>query len=150
MQYTRRMFIKGGLALIALASLPVTLLAAAWPKTTFDATTASDAMNALLGTDVTTASDQIDLKVPVIAENGAVVPVTIKTSLQNVQSISIVVKNNPRPMVATFELPTGTLPKIASRIKMGETSDVMAVVKTSNGIYSTAKEVKVTIGGCGG
>lgn len=150
MHYTRRIFVKGGLALLALASLPGTLLAAVWPQKTFDATTASEAMNALLGTDVTTLSDQIELKVPEIAENGAVVPVTITTSLQNVESISIVVKNNPRPMAATFEIPTGTLPKIASRIKMGETSDVMAVVKTSDGIYSTAKEVKVTIGGCGG
>ena len=150
MHKTRRIFVKGGLALFALAALPATLLAAVWPQKIFDATTASEAMNALLGTDVTTPSDQIDLKVPEIAENGAVVPVTINTSLQNVESISIVVKNNPRPMAATFEIPAGTLPKIASRIKMGETSDVMAVVKTSNGIYSTAKEVKVTIGGCGG
>ena len=126
------------------------LLAAAWPQKTFSVTSASDALKALLGTDVTTQSDQIDLKVPQIAENGAVVPVSIETSLENVESISIVVKNNPRPMVATFEIPPGTLPKISSRIKMGETSDVMAVVKTSNGIYSTAREVKVTIGGCGG
>ena len=107
MQYTKRMFVKGGLALIALASLPVTLLAAAWPKTTFDATTSGDAMNALLGTDVTTPSDQIDMKVPEIAENGAVVPVTIKTSLQNVQSISIVVKNNPRPIAISQIANTG-------------------------------------------
>jgi sulfur-oxidizing protein SoxY len=104
----------------------------------------------LLGTDALTPSDQIELKVPEIAENGAVVPVTIKTSLQNVESISIVVQKNPRPMAANFEIPPGTLPTVASRIKMGETSEVMAVVKTSNGIYSTAKEVKVTIGGCGG
>lgn len=150
MQHTRRIFVKGGLALLALAVMPGNLLAAMWPQKVFDATTASDAMNALLGTDATTASDQIDLKVPEIAENGAVVPVTIKTSLQNVESISIVVKNNPRPMAATFEIPAGTLPTISSRIKMGETSDVMAVVKTGNGLFSTAKEVKVTIGGCGG
>jgi sulfur-oxidizing protein SoxY len=150
MQYTRRLFMQGGLALLALAALPRTLLAAVWPQQAFSAVTAKDALNALLGTDVTSSTDQIDLKVPEIAENGAVVPVSIKTSLENVESISIVVKNNPRPMAATFEIPPGTLPKIASRIKMGETSDVIAIVKTSNGIYSTSKEVKVTIGGCGG
>jgi sulfur-oxidizing protein SoxY len=150
MQETRRIFVKGGLALLALVSLPKTLLAAAWPQKVFQFTTADSAINALLGTDAITPSDQIELKVPEIAENGAVVPVTIKTSLQNVESISIVVQKNPRPMAANFEIPPGTLPTVASRIKMGETSEVMAVVKTSNGIYSTAKEVKVTIGGCGG
>jgi sulfur-oxidizing protein SoxY len=88
--------------------------------------------------------------VPEIAENGAVVPVTISTSLENVESISIVVDKNPRPMAATFEILPDTLPDISSRIKMGQTSDVRAVVKTDQGIYSTAKQVKVTIGGCGG
>jgi sulfur-oxidizing protein SoxY len=150
MQYTKRLFMQGGLALLALAALPRTLLAAVWPQQAFSAVTAKDALNTLLGTDVTSPTERIDLKVPEIAENGAVVPVSIKTSLENVESISIVVKNNPRPMAATFEIPPGTLPKIASRIKMGETSDVIAVVKTSTGIYSTSKEVKVTIGGCGG
>ena len=150
MQYTRRILMKGGVALLALAAVPGFLLAAVWPQKTFSSKTASEALKALYGTDVTTPSDRIDMKVPEIAENGAVVPVTIKTSLENVESISIVVKNNPRPMAATFEIPPGTLPKIASRIKMGETSDVMAVIKTSNGIYSTVSEVKVTIGGCGG
>ena len=150
MQYTKRLFLKGGMALLAVASLPRVLLAAVWPQETFNSKTTGNALKALLGTDATTPSDQIELKVPEIAENGAVVPVTIMTSLENVESISIVVEKNPRPMAATFEIPQGTLPKIASRIKMGETSDVMAVIKTSNGIYSTAKEVKVTIGGCGG
>ena len=150
MQYTRRLFIQGGAALLALASLPRALLAAAWPQKVFNSTAANDAMTAFLGTDATTESDQITLKVPEIAENGAVVPVSIKTTLKDVESISIVVQKNPRPMAATFEILPGTLPDISSRIKMGQTSDVMAVVKTTNGIYSTSKQVKVTIGGCGG
>lgn len=150
MQYTKRLFLKGGMALLAVASLPRMLLAAVWPQEAFSSGTASGALKALLGSSSTTPSDQIELKVPEIAENGAVVPVSIMTSLENVESISIVVEKNPRPMAATFEIPQGTLPKIASRIKMGETSDVMAVIKTGNGIYSTSKEVKVTIGGCGG
>jgi len=150
MKITRRMAIKSSVALLALASLPRLLMAAAWPQKAFSSSAVSEALTTLLGTEITTPSDKIDLKVPEIAENGAVVPVTIKTSLENVESISIVVKNNPRPMAATFEIPPGTLPKIATRIKMGETSDVMAVIKTSNGIYSASSEVKVTIGGCGG
>jgi len=150
MKIARRMIIKSSLALLALASLPRLLMAAAWPQKSFSSSAAGEALTALLGTDVTTPSDKIELKVPEIAENGAVVPVTIRTSLENVESISVVVKNNPRPMAATFEIPPGTLPRIATRIKMGETSDVMAVIKTGNGIYSASSEVKVTIGGCGG
>ena len=150
MQITKRDMIRGGLALLALASVPIKLLAAAWPQKTFSSTAASEAMVALLGTDVTTPTDKIDLKLPQIAENGAVVPIVIETTLQDVELIGIVVRNNPRPMAATFEIPPGTLPKLATRIKMGKTSEVMAVVKTGNGIYSASKEVKVTIGGCGG
>ena len=150
MQLSRRLVLRGSLAFAALAALPRTLLAAAWPEKAFSETAAADAMKDLFGTDQTTASDQITMKVPQIAENGAVVPVTITTTLEDVESISIVVAKNPRPLAATFELQPGTLPEVASRIKMGQTSDVMAVVKTKSGLFSTTKEVKVTIGGCGG
>lgn len=150
MQLSRRLVLRGSLAFAALAALPRTLLAAAWPEKAFSETAAADAMKDLFGTDQTTASDQVTMKVPQIAENGAVVPVTITTTLEDVESISIVVEKNPRPLAATFELQPGTLPEVASRIKMGQTSDVMAVVKTKSGLFSTTKEVKVTIGGCGG
>jgi sulfur-oxidizing protein SoxY len=150
MQQTRRFFLNGSLALMALISLPRGLWAAVWPQKSFAATKVDQALKALLGSETTTPSDKIKLKVPEIAENGAVVPVTVSSSLENVESISIIVPNNPRPMAATFEIPPGTLPNISSRIKMGETSDVIAVVKTNNGVYSKAIEVKVTIGGCGG
>ena len=150
MDVGRRLLLKGGVALAALAALPRTLLAAMWPEEAFAATEADAAMSTLFGTNQATASDQITLKVPEIAENGAVVPVTISTTLADVESISIVVKNNPRPLVASFEIPAGTLPNVSSRIKMGETSDVTAVVKTADGLYSTSRQVKVTIGGCGG
>ena len=150
MQYTKRTLLKGCFALLAVAALPRVLLAAAWPEKAFNASAMNAALVDLFGTDVTTSSDQITLKVPEIAENGAVVPVSIKTTLENVESISIVVEKNPRPMVATFEIPSGTLADISSRIKMAKTSDVTAVIKTNNGIYSTARQVKVTLGGCGG
>jgi len=150
MQVTKRAFLQAGVVLLALAVLPRKLLAAAWPQKAFSEPEMNAALVGLFGTDVTTISDKITLKVPEIAENGAVVPVTIKTSLQNVESISIVVEKNPRPMVATFEIIPGTLADISSRIKMAETSNVMAVIKTMEGIYSTSKQVKVTIGGCGG
>lgn len=141
---------QGGMAFAGLMVMPRALLAAAWPEKAFAQTAAARAMIDLLGTDEATPSDQIMLKLPQIAENGAVVPVTVTTTLGNVESISIIVENNPRPLAATFDLPSGTLPELSSRIKMGETSDVMAVVKTDAGIFSASQEVKVTIGGCGG
>ncbi len=150
MQLGRRFLLQGGIALAALAAIPTRLFAAVWPEKAFAAKEAGPAMSNLFGTDQTTPSDQVALKVPEIAENGAVVPVTISTTLDNVESISIVVEKNPRPLAATFEILPGTLPEVSGRIKMGETSDVLAVVKTNAGLFSTSKQVKVTIGGCGG
>lgn len=150
MNQGRRMLLTAAAALAAVAALPRALLAAAWPEKAFSQTGAPDALAAMFGTDQPTASDQIDLKAPEIAENGAVVPLEVNTTLENVESISIVVPKNPRPLAASFEMLPGTLPYVACRIKMGETSDVMVVVKTSGGLFSTSKQVKVTIGGCGG
>lgn len=150
MQTGRRFLLKAGLAIAAIAAVPKTLLAAAWPADAFKSAQAAEAMKSLFGSDQATPSDQITLGVPTIAENGAVVPIEVSTSLQNVASISVVVPNNPRPLAANFVLSAGVVPEISSRIKMGKTSDVIAVVKTDAGLFSTSKEVKVTIGGCGG
>ena len=148
MQAGRRLLLKGGAVLAVLTALPQALLAAAWPRKAFLSTDGDEALTALLGTNRTTPSDQITLKLPEIAENGAVVPVTVRTTLENVESISIVAGKNPRPLVATFELMSRAHPEVSSRIKIAETSRIMAVVKTDRGIYSTSKDVKVTIGGC--
>lgn len=150
MQFGRRTFLVASAAFASLAAFPRALLAGDWPKSAFSYPDSSNAMIDLLGSDQTTPSDQITMKVPQIAENGAVVPIKIKTTLDNVQSISIIVEKNPRPLAATVEILPGTLPEFSSRIKMRETSDVMVVVKTDSGLYSTSKEIKVTIGGCGG
>ena len=144
----RRTLLRAGAALALLAALPKALLAAAWPKKAFLSTDSVRALTELLGTYRSTPSDQITLKLPEIADNGAVVRVTVSTTLENVESISIVVEKNPRPLVANFELMSRALPEVSSRIKMAETSLVAAIVKTDTGIYSTTKTVKVTIGGC--
>jgi sulfur-oxidizing protein SoxY len=145
MQLSRRLFVRGSVALAALWAVPRALLAGAWPSKAF-----ASAMTELFGTDQATDSSAISLTAPEIAENGAVVPITVETTLENVQSVSIVVEKNPRPLAVSFDIPSGTLPDVACRIKMGQTSQVMAVVKTDSGLFSAAKEVKVTIGGCGG
>ena len=149
MHVSRRHLIKGGLALLAFMGIPRALLAGAWPQKAFASTVATEALINLLGTDRTTPSDEIVLGMPVIAENGASVPLSVKAKLPGIESISIVVENNPRPLVISLEFPPETLPDIACRIKMAETSKVMAIAVTNSGIFSTSREVKVTIGGCG-
>jgi len=149
MQLSRRLFLGGSAALAALLAVPRALLAA-WPDKAFASSTAAEAMTELFGSDQPTPSSAISLDAPEIAENGAVVPITVETTLANVQSVSLVVEKNPRPLAITFEIPPGTLPNVACRIKMGQTSPVTAIVKTDTGLFSASKEVKVTIGGCGG
>jgi sulfur-oxidizing protein SoxY len=144
------MLIKAGLGLAAVLAVPRALLAAAWPQEAFASGAAGEALRALYGSDQFTPSDAISLSAPEIAENGAVVPISVETTLENVESVSIVVEKNPRPLAVSFDVPSGTLPEVSCRIKMGETSPVLAVVKTDSGLFAASKEVKVTIGGCGG
>jgi sulfur-oxidizing protein SoxY len=150
MDIGRRALIMAGLGLTALLAVPRALLAAAWPADAFGSDTAGGALKQLFGTDQVAQSSAISLGAPEIAENGAVVPISVETSLDNVKSVSIVVEKNPRPLAVSFQIPPGTLAEVSCRIKMGETSPVLAVVETDSGLFMTSKEVKVTIGGCGG
>ena len=144
----RRSIIKSALALAAVACLPRALFAAR-PDAAFEANSGDAAIADLFG-QTAVDSDQVSIKIPDIAENGAVVPVTVTTTLPNVTSVSIVVDKNPTPLAASFNLTARTLPAVSVRIKMGESSRVQALVLADGRLYSTSKDVKVTIGGCGG
>ncbi|MES9936756.1 MAG: thiosulfate oxidation carrier protein SoxY [Sedimenticola sp.] len=156
MNMKRRIFVKGSLAAGALGVavgaglLTPRAVLAAWPKEAFEAKKLSDALNALHGSSDTAESGDIKIKAPDIAENGAVVPITVSTDMAGVESISIVAANNPVPLVASFNLGEGAVGFVSTRIKMGKTGDVVAVVKAGGKLQSNRKEVKVTIGGCGG
>ena len=153
---TRRILLKSSLAGGAVgAALGAGLLAprtvlAAWPKEAFAAKQVPEALKALTGSDTTTPSDEIKIKAPDIAENGAVVPITISTDMDGIDSIAVVAAANPVPLVANFNLGEGALGFVSTRIKMGKTGDVVGVVKAGGKLYSARKPVKVTIGGCGG
>ena len=152
----RRTFMKGTLAGSAVAvAVSAGLLSpravlAAWPKAAFDAKNMQDALSGLMGSADTTASGDIQIKAPDIAENGAVVPVSVTTSIAGVSSIAILAEKNGQPLAANFELSSNAKGFVSTRIKMGKTSDVIAVVKAGGKAYSARKNVKVTIGGCGG
>jgi len=126
------------------------MVLAAWPSTAFEATSVDAALDALMGSHQLEGSDKIAIRAPDIAENGAVVPVSVTTDIANVESISIIAEKNASPLTASFILGAGTEGFVSTRIKMGKTSSVIAVVKADGKLYSTGKEVKVTIGGCGG
>lgn len=156
---TRRMIIKGavagGLAGLGLAGgAPLTQARAAadaskWPKDAFQQKTDADAIKALYGKSAE-ASDKVKLDAPEIAENGAVVPISISSTLPDVTSISLLVTENPYPLAASYKIPAGTTAMVASRLKMAKTSNVVALVESGGKLYSATKEVKVTVGGCGG
>jgi sulfur-oxidizing protein SoxY len=152
----RRTFVKGTLAgsAVAVAAgaglLTPRSVLAAWPNSAFEAKNVQEALKGAFGTELTDPSDAIQIKAPEIAENGAMVPVEISTKLPNPESISIIVENNPTPLAASFVLGANTNGVAATRIKMGKTSNVIAVVRSGGKLYSARKEVKVTIGGCGG
>lgn len=124
-------------------------LAATWNKTGFDAKVAADALKSL-GVTGAQPSKDIVLTAPDIAENGAQVPVTITSKIPNTQSISIVVDKNPFPLNSSYEFANGADSYVSTKLKMGQTSNVMAVVKADGKFFTASKEVKVTIGGCGG
>jgi sulfur-oxidizing protein SoxY len=152
----RRVFLKGSLAAGAVGAavgaglLTPQAVLAAWPKNAFEAKKAEDALSALMGTASTTATGDITVKAPDIAENGAVVPVTVSTSIAGVESIAILAEKNPSPLSATFNLGKGAQGFVSTRIKMGKTGDVIGVVKAGGKLFAARKSVKVTIGGCGG
>ena len=123
---------------------------AAWPKSAFEARSLEEALQAAEGTTETMSSDKVTIKAPDIAENGAVVPVTVSTSAKDVETISILASENGTPLAAKFTLGPSTEGFVSTRIKMAKTSDVVAVVKSGEELLSTSKSVKVTIGGCGG
>ena len=153
----RRIFLKGTLASSAVALavgaglLNPRQVLAAWSKSAFEATSVSEAMKGIAGTDTAAGSTDILIKAPDIAENGAVVPIKVDASkLGSVDSIAILAEKNPTPLIANFKLGKSTQAYVSTRIKMGKTSNVIAVVSAGGTVTSARKEVKVTIGGCGG
>ena len=115
----------------------------------FSEKTEADAIKVLFG-KTPQASDKVNLDAPEIAENGAVVPISVGTTLPDVTSIAIVVSESPFPLAANYPIPPGTAPMVANRLKMAKTSKVLALVASGDKVFSASKEVKVTVGGCGG
>ena len=123
-------------------------LAATWNKAGFSAKSVAEVMKSLGATGAAESRDII-ITAPDIAENGAVVPIAVSSKLPGTQQISILAEKNPFPLAATFDISGGSEGYVSARIKMGQTSDVWAVVKADGRFYTAKKEVKITVGVCG-
>lgn len=148
----RRNFLGLSVGVAAAAIIPASLSATDFRATKPKAWTAhniNDAMTEIFGTSNTTVSKKIKLKAPDIAENGAVIPVTISTKM-NAKTMAIFQDANPESAVAVFTVPANGIPEYSIRIKMAKTGTVTAVADVDGKLYSASKVVKVTIGGCGG
>ncbi len=121
-----------------------------WAQGVFGARTLLEAVRAMGGTAVTETRDVSWGNTPDIAENGLVVPISISTTLAGVESIGLFIEKNPTPMAALFEVPAGTRASFRTNFKLGESSNVYALVKADGRVLVARHEVKVTIGGCGG
>ena len=157
MSITRRDVLKtgSGVTLLALLSAagwlkPGEAAAQAWNKAAFEAKTMDETLKALGGGPPAQSKDIAFVSTPDIAENGAVVPIGIASAIPKTESIAILVEKNPNVLTASFDIPAGTEPAITTRVKMGQSSNVYALVKADGKYYVAAKEIKVTLGGCGG
>ena len=156
MDQQRREALKagGGVTLMAFAAVagllrPGVAAAAEWNQAAFETKSLADVVKAL-GGSAPVPSQDIEIVAPEIAENGAVVPITVNSKLAKTQSIAILVEKNPNMLSALFDIPDGTDPFVATRVKMAQTSNVSALVKADGKYYLASKEIKVTLGGCGG
>ena len=136
------------LALGALLARPFAALAA-WNKEAFGAKSAPDALKALGATGAAPSKDVL-IEAPEIAENGAVVPVEISSNVRGTTALLVLIDHNPFPLVARFDFMEGALPFVKLNVKMGETSEVRVIAEAGGKHYVATKEIKVTIGGCGG
>jgi sulfur-oxidizing protein SoxY len=128
---------------------PFTALAAAWNKDAFGAKTPQDALKGI-GAGNAAPSKDLVIEAPQIAENGAVVPIEISSAIAGTTAIAVIIEKNPFPLAAQFDFQNGALPYVKLNVKMNETSDVRAVAIAGGRQYTATKEIKVTIGGCGG
>jgi sulfur-oxidizing protein SoxY len=148
MKPLRRLVLQGAAALGASLLLPLRALAA-WNKEAFGSKTPADALKGL-GVGASTESKDIVIDAPQIAENGAVVPIEVTSNIPNTRSIAVVIEKNPFPLAAKFDFGESATPYVKLNAKLGESSFVRVVAEAGGRFYTATREVKVTIGGCGG
>jgi sulfur-oxidizing protein SoxY len=145
----------GGMTLLALVTAagwlrPSDAAAQAWNKGAFETHAMDETLKALGASAPAQSKDIVFVATPDIAENGAVVPIGITSNVPNTESIAILIEKNPNMLAAVFDIPAGTQPALSTRVKMAQTSNIYALVKADGKYHVASKEIKVTLGGCGG
>jgi sulfur-oxidizing protein SoxY len=156
-QEQRRHILKagsgGGVLALAFAAGLITpeevLAQQGWNKNAFDTKSLAETVKALGGA-ASTESKAVQINAPDIAENGMVVPIAVTSSLPKTESIAILIEKNPNMLSSVFDIPDNTEAFITTRVKMAQTSNVYALVKADGKYFHAVKDIKVTIGGCGG
>lgn len=153
----RREFLAGssGATVLALAAASGLTPAYAqnapgWNKAAFDSKSLAEAAKAMGATSAPVESKDLILQAPEIAENGNVVRVGAQSKMANTTQIALVVEKNPNALAAMFDIPPGTDANVSTNIKMGQSSNVYALAKVGDKYFYAVKEIKVTLGGCGG
>ncbi|NIO41091.1 MAG: thiosulfate oxidation carrier protein SoxY [Burkholderiales bacterium] len=156
MDFGRRAFIRrasntGVVALLVGNGFlkPGAARAALWNKPAFDATTLQEALGKIVDGPLAKSAN-VNIVAPEIAENGAVVPVGVVATQENIEAIAILCEKNPHPLAAIFEIPPGTLADVKTRVKMAESANIVVLVRASGTFHMAVKEIKITRGGCGG
>jgi sulfur-oxidizing protein SoxY len=137
----------GAVASLGIAALPAARAAAPDAAGAIAAKTFAEAIAALGGAPA--PSSLITLDAPALADNGAIVPITVTSALPGTREIVLLVEGNPQPVAAHFTIPAGTEPFVATRIRMAASGTVYAAVRTDDGLYAAARAIEVTVGGCG-
>ena len=157
MNTARRQVLKtgGGVTMLTLLAAagwlkPGDAQAQTWNKVAFETKSLDETVKAMGGAAPAQSKDITFFSTPDIAENGAVVPIGVTSAIPKTESIAILVEKNPNMLAAVFDIPAGTEPSLSTRIKMAQTSNVFALVKADGKYFVASKEIKVTLGGCGG
>ena len=155
MSMTRRTFVRASIAgavvstSLAAGALTPRGVQAALPRQTFFSGSPADAIRLVLGTDQSTMSAAVELDLPGMAETGDLVQLSVRTTLADVESITIVADKNPNPIIAHYRIDSQLEPYIATRVRLAQSGDVHALVKAGGAVYRTTRHVEIGLGGCG-
>lgn len=123
---------------------------AAWPKAAFDAKTVKEATDALFKGAPMEASGKVSIVAPDLAENGTIVPITVVSELPGIESITLLADGNPRPLTSTYRLGKRAQTPLSVRVKLAKTQNITAIVQAQGKLYTSTKQITVSVGGCGG
>ena len=121
---------------------------AKWNQEAFQAKEFQKSVKAIYGSTPIESTDQIKIEAPDVAENGLSVPVSVSSSIKQIENLSIFIENNPLPLIANYHLKEEMIPEFSMRVKVAKSSNIHVMVQTADKLYSSTRKIQVTLGGC--